>query len=126
MTLTRLLEIDRALLTFDESRGLALAELLWNRAGRPAELARSAAPSKTFSAPARARACANRRFCCAARKNWSAPHGRRRRRMSPKRLRESLRVLFAAAPARFPILAAFPGGCANASSASIAKAAMPG
>jgi hypothetical protein len=37
MTLTRLLEIDRALLTFDESRGLALAELLWNRAGRPAE-----------------------------------------------------------------------------------------
>src|SRR5579872_2906837 len=38
MTLTRLLEIDRALLTFDESRGLALAELLWNRAGRPAEI----------------------------------------------------------------------------------------
>lgn len=37
MTLTRLLEIDRALLTSDESRGLALAELLWNRAGRPAE-----------------------------------------------------------------------------------------
>lgn len=37
MTLTRLLEIDRALLTHDESRGLALAELLWNRAGRPAE-----------------------------------------------------------------------------------------
>ena len=38
MTLTRLLEIDRALLTLDESRGLALAELLWNRAGRPAEI----------------------------------------------------------------------------------------
>lgn len=37
MTLTRLLEIDRALLTADENRGLALAELLWNRAGRPAE-----------------------------------------------------------------------------------------
>jgi len=37
MTLTRLLEIDRALLTPDESRGLALAELLWSRAGRPAE-----------------------------------------------------------------------------------------
>jgi len=37
MTLTGLLEIDRALLTPDESRGLALAELLWNRAGRPAE-----------------------------------------------------------------------------------------
>jgi hypothetical protein len=37
MTLTRLLEIDRALLTHDENRGLALAELLWSRAGRPSE-----------------------------------------------------------------------------------------
>ena len=37
MTLTRLLEIDRALLTLDESRALTLAELLWSRAGRPVE-----------------------------------------------------------------------------------------
>jgi len=39
MTLTRLLEIDRALLNPDEQRGLALAECLWDRAGRPTEAA---------------------------------------------------------------------------------------
>ena len=128
MTLTRLLEIDRALLTLDESRGLALAELLWNRAGRPAETG------------ALCRALENILGACQSEGLRYPPILLRRKKelergawapqaadeAEPKRLRESLPVLFAAAPARSPILAGFPGGCANASSASIAKAAMPG
>jgi hypothetical protein len=52
MTLTGLLEIDRALLTPDERRGLALAELLRKQAGGPAEP--DAAQQKGPRAPRRA------------------------------------------------------------------------
>jgi hypothetical protein len=37
LTLTRLLEIDAKLLLPEEERGLQLARLLWNEAGRPSE-----------------------------------------------------------------------------------------